>query len=188
MHWPVQPDCAQVLQTQFAIVAGYALGLENLCTACLASGLCSIVAAGQAGQDHASSTVASAGRWAHRVWPLGLILLMHPESCYWPVQHVHSRSSRSGLAQHCSPATTTDDPSLGSAGLAASRLTATNLTEFDALQRQISRKDRPRSGVHGETSCLSRSSCRAEQALTRSKEVQVDRARASPGCQQSRTL
>ena len=74
------------------------------------------------------------------------------------VQHIHSRTGRSGLSQ---PVTATDDPSLGSAGLAASRLTATNLTEFDALQRQISRKDRPRSGVHGETSCLSRLSCRA---------------------------
>ena len=96
--------------------------------------------------------------------------VMHPECCSWPAQHVHSRSGRSGLSQHCSPGT--EDPSLGSAGLAASRLTATNLTEFDALQRQISRKDRPRSGVHGETSCLSRSACRAEQAWTRMDEDQ----------------
>ena len=38
----------------------------------------------------------------------------------------------------------------GSAGSVGSRLTASNLTEFDALQRQMSRKDRPRSGLHGE--------------------------------------
>lgn len=91
------------------------------------------------------------------------------------VQHVQSRSGRSGLSQHCSPATGTDGPSPGSAGFAAMRLTATNLTEFDALQRQISRKDRPRSGLHGEPACLSRSSCWDERALTRKDEVQVDR-------------
>ena len=37
-----------------------------------------------------------------------------------------------------------------SAGSMGSRLTASNLTEFDALQRQMSRKDRPRGGLHGE--------------------------------------
>ena len=111
---------------------------------------------------------------------------MHHESCSWPVQHVHSRSSRSGLAQHCSPATATDDPSLGSAGVAASRLTATNLTEFDTLQRQISRKDRPRSGVHGETSCLL-IGLQDRTRIDKEMEVQVDRIVSISGCQQSRT-
>ncbi len=39
--------------------------------------------------------------------------------------------------------------SFESAGFMGSLLTASNLTEFDALQRQMSRKDRPRSSLHG---------------------------------------
>lgn len=154
--------------------------VERVCTI-EASGLCSrlplqFVPAGWASQDHASSTGTDGCCTTGHTRLTGLTHPIHPESCPWPVQHVHSRSGRSGLAQQCSPATATDDPLLSSAGLAASRLTATNLTEFDALQRQISRKDRPRSGVHGESSCPSRSSCRAEQAFLRREEVQVDRA------------
>lgn len=56
--------------------------------------------------------------------------------------------SRSGLSQMGTPVA--DMSHYGSAGSVGSRLTASNLTEFDALQRQMSRKDRPRSGLHGE--------------------------------------
>ena len=56
--------------------------------------------------------------------------------------------SRSGLSQMGTPVA--EMSYYESAGSIGSKLTASNLTEFDALQRHMSRKDRPRSGLHGE--------------------------------------
>ncbi len=58
-----------------------------------------------------------------------------------------SRSGKSGLSATCTPVS--DAGFLGSGGSGGSRLTASNLTEFDGLQRQVSRKDKPRSPLHG---------------------------------------
>ena len=59
-----------------------------------------------------------------------------------------SRSGKSGLSVTCTPVG--DAGNFDSRGSAGSRLTASNLTELESLQRQISRKDKPRSPLHGE--------------------------------------
>ena len=64
------------------------------------------------------------------------------------VQIPLSRSGKSGLSVTCTPVS--DAGFFESEGSAGSRLTASNLTEFDNLQRQVSRKDKPRSPLHGE--------------------------------------
>ena len=69
------------------------------------------------------------------------------------VQVPLSRSGKSGLSVVCTPVS--DSGFHESAGSGGSRLTATNLTEFDNLQRQVSRKDKPRSPLHGRASPLS---------------------------------
>ena len=69
------------------------------------------------------------------------------------VQVPLSRSGKSGLSVACTPVS--DGGYFESGGSGGSRLTANNLTEFDNLQRQVSRKDKPRSPLHGKPlSCL----------------------------------
>jgi len=61
----------------------------------------------------------------------------------------------SGMSQVRTPMS--DTGCFQSAGSVGSRLTATNLTEFENQQRQISRKDRTRSTLHGECPTIAQS-------------------------------